>query len=56
VRIKGKKVRLECEEPAPVGYRSAIIAYPSSRRSETVEIRGLVIGWYEPKAIGRGQP
>jgi hypothetical protein len=29
-------------------YKARIVTYLSSRRSETVEIRGLVVGRYEP--------
>jgi hypothetical protein len=56
VKIKDKRVRLECQEPGgSKGYEGKVVTFPSSRRTETVEIRGLVIGWYEPTDISRGQ-
>jgi len=44
VKVRGKKVRLECQQPAPKGYKGRIVTYPSDVRTEKVEIRGLVIG------------
>jgi hypothetical protein len=53
VKIERKKVRLECQEPIPKSYKGKVVFYPSSRRCETVEIRGLVVGWYESMAKAR---
>jgi hypothetical protein len=51
VKVKGKKVSLVCEEPVPKGYKDKEVAYPSKTRSETVEIRGLVVGRFEARGI-----
>jgi hypothetical protein len=44
VKVRGTKVRLECQQPAPKGYKGRIVTYPSASQTEKVEIRGLVIG------------
>ena len=38
VKVRGKKVRLECQQPAPKGYKGRIVTYPFDKRTESLSV------------------